>query len=35
LDPHFARVGLTDQIPLPDKGFSAGFLGVMLAYVDI
>ena len=26
-DPHFARVGLPDQILLPDKGFPAGFLG--------
>ena len=28
-DPHFARVGLPDQILLPDKGFPAGFLGVL------
>ena len=27
LDPHFARGGLTDQIPLPNKGFPSGFLG--------
>ena len=27
LDPHFARVGLPDQILLPDKGFPSGFLG--------
>ena len=27
-DPHFARVGLPDQILLPDKGFPAGFLEV-------
>ena len=27
-DPHFARGGLTDQIPLPNKGFPSGFLGV-------
>ena len=28
LDPHFARGGLTDQIPLPNKGFPSGFLGL-------
>ena len=27
LGPHFARGGLTAQIPLPNKGFPAGFLG--------
>ena len=26
LDPHPARIGLTDQIPLPNKGFPSGFL---------
>ena len=26
LDPHFARVGLPDQILLPNKGFPSGFL---------
>ena len=26
-DTHFARGGLTDQIPLPNKGFPSGFLG--------
>ena len=25
-DPHPARIGLTDQIPLPNKGFPSGFL---------
>ena len=27
LGPHFARGGLTAQIPLPNKGFPSGFLG--------
>ena len=27
LDPLPARIGLTDQIPLPNKGFPSGFLG--------
>ena len=26
-DPHPARIGLTDQIPLPNEGFPSGFLG--------
>ena len=26
LDPHPARIGLTDQIPLPKRGFPSGFL---------
>ena len=26
-DPHPARIGLTAQIPLPNKGFPSGFLG--------
>ena len=26
-DPHPARIGFTDQIPLPNKGFPSGFLG--------
>ena len=26
-EPHFARVGLPDQILLPDKGFPSEFLG--------
>ena len=39
-DPHFARGGLTDQIPLPNKGFPSGFLenlkgaGGQTVYVD-
>ena len=28
LDPLPARIGLTDQIPLPNKGFPSGFLGI-------
>ena len=31
LDPHPARIGLTDQIPLPNKGFPAGFLAMNIA----
>ena len=31
LDPHSARIGLTDQILLPDKGFPSGFLGAAIA----
>ena len=27
LDPHPARIGLTDQIPLPKRGFPSGLLG--------
>ena len=33
LDPHPARIGLTDQIPLHDKGFPSGFLGPYVAVV--
>ena len=29
LDPHSARIGLTDQTPLHDKGFSSEFLEVI------
>ncbi len=31
LDPLPARIGLTDQIPLPNKGFPSGFLGAAIA----
>ena len=30
LDPHPARIGLTDQIPLPKRGFPSEFLGALL-----
>ena len=30
MDPLPARIGLTDQIPLPNKGFPSGFLVVQL-----